>query len=90
VAISSSARGDREHCIRITTARQKNQCFCIIEGVGAGIGTTSCVSTIAVAARCARGSTLDQQRMRHFIRIRKNIDEIWDFKLSDFFARAED
>jgi hypothetical protein len=61
-----------------------------MEGVGAGIGTTSCVSTIAVAARCARGSTLDQQRMRHFIRIRKNIDEIWDFKLSDFFARAED
>jgi hypothetical protein len=25
--MSISARGDREHCIRITTARQKNQCF---------------------------------------------------------------
>jgi hypothetical protein len=23
----NSARGDREHCIRITTVRQKNQCF---------------------------------------------------------------
>src|SRR5262245_27319826 len=70
--MSISARGDREHCIRITTARQKCQHFRIIEHVCARVDTTSCVATASGDARVAlhrrlqrhaRANSLDQSKM---------------------------
>jgi hypothetical protein len=64
VAISSSARGDRAHSFRITTARQKHQHFCIIKQIGAGADTTSCVSTIVANASETQCDASKQYRTR--------------------------
>ncbi len=46
-----SARGDREHCIRITTARQKNQCFRSMQHVRTRGDTRCCAYPSASPAR---------------------------------------
>jgi len=53
--LSYSARGDREHSIRITTARQKNQCFRLVKRNCARVDTRYCV--VADAEALHRRST---------------------------------
>ena len=86
--MSYSARGDREHSFRITTARQKNQCFRTVDRVRARIDTTCSVSTSARDARDASGSARARSR-KNFFNVSKNIDKIRVFEILDVCATAE-
>jgi len=69
--MSYSARGDREHCIGITTARQKNQHFRWIERIAGRIDTTCCALTRAPSAREPLHDAIVQDQMQTFQTARK-------------------
>jgi len=61
--LSYSARGDREHSIRITTARQKNQCFRLVKRNCERVDTRYCV-VAGAEARQQRGAEHHHTRLR--------------------------
>ncbi len=66
-----SARGDREHCLRITTARQKNQRFRIMQHARTRIDTRCCVSTGAADARDSSRGAIEKAAARETPTARK-------------------
>ena len=81
-----SARGDREHCIRITTARQKNQCFRSMQHVRARADTRCCAYPSTSPARERPRGVTAANRDPNSSELVENIDEIWVFGKADHSA----
>jgi hypothetical protein len=87
--MSYSARGDREHCIRITTARQKNQHFRVLARSHARIDTRCSGmmrvddapdATRAAIVQCRSQIRIDMQEIpmtQGFFGRRRADDRVW-------------
>jgi hypothetical protein len=88
VAMSYSARGDREHCIPITPAREKKHLRRLMKRLCALFNTSCCVCANINAAHRPSREKITLRAARNFSRRCKNPRRTRLFDDSDFLALA--